>query len=54
MQDPAKLSPDVQARIGTGNPELQKARVIADYIAGMTDRYAIQEHQRLFRPEAQF
>ncbi|MEM7531329.1 MAG: deoxyguanosinetriphosphate triphosphohydrolase [Chloroflexota bacterium] len=24
------------------------ARVICDYIAGMTDRYAIQEHQRLF------
>ncbi len=47
MQDPAKLSPDVQARIGTGNPELQKARVIADYIAGMTDRFAIHESQRL-------
>jgi dGTPase len=24
------------------------ARVVADYIAGMTDRYAIREHQRLF------
>ena len=24
------------------------SRVICDYIAGMTDRYAIQEHQRLF------
>ena len=24
-------------------------RAIADYIAGMTDRYAIREHQRLFR-----
>jgi dGTPase len=23
-------------------------RAIADYIAGMTDRYAIREHQRLF------
>jgi len=47
MQDPATLSPDVQVRIGTGNPELQKARVIADYIAGMTDRFAIYESQRL-------
>ncbi len=27
-----------------------KARVIADYIAGMTDRYAIHEHARLFDP----
>jgi dGTP triphosphohydrolase len=23
---------------------------VADYIAGMTDRYAILEHQRLFEP----
>jgi len=28
--------------------ETGKARTIADYIAGMTDRYAIAEHQRLF------
>jgi dGTPase len=26
----------------------QSARLIADYIAGMTDRYALEEHQRLF------
>ena len=26
------------------------ARVVADYIAGMTDRYAILEHRRLFDP----
>ena len=25
-------------------------RTICDYIAGMTDRYAIEEHQRLFNP----
>jgi dGTPase len=24
------------------------ARVVADYIAGMTDRYALDEHRRLF------
>ena len=27
-----------------------RARVIADYIASMTDRYAILEHERLFEP----
>ena len=27
-----------------------RARVVADYIAGMTDRYAILEHRRLFEP----
>jgi dGTPase len=26
-------------------------RTICDYIAGMTDRYAIEEHQKLFNPE---
>lgn len=28
-----------------------KARLIADYIAGMTDRFAVQEHRRLFSTE---
>lgn len=26
----------------------KRARIVADYIAGMTDRYAIREHERLF------
>ena len=29
-----------------------RARAVADYIAGMTDRYAILEHSRLFDPRA--
>ena len=33
------------ARRGAG-----RARAVADYIAGMTDRYAILEHRRLFEP----
>jgi dGTPase len=28
--------------------EGDQARRVADYIAGMTDRYAIKEHRRLF------
>ncbi|HEY5105816.1 MAG TPA: deoxyguanosinetriphosphate triphosphohydrolase [Caulobacteraceae bacterium] len=28
-----------------------RARVVCDYIAGMTDRYAIEEHRRLFQIE---
>ena len=27
-----------------------QARVVADYIAGMTDRFALQEHRRLTDP----
>ena len=30
--------------------ETSRARVIADYIASMTDRYAMLEYQRLFEP----
>jgi dGTPase len=28
--------------------EARRARRVADYIAGMTDRYALDEHRRLF------
>lgn len=31
-----------------------RARVVADYVAGMTDRYAIGEHRRLFTPADPF
>lgn len=31
--------------------ETDKARAVADYIAGMTDRYAIREHRKLFTVE---
>lgn len=43
MADPRLLPPQYQDRAKT-----DKARAIADYIAGMTDRYAIKEHRRLF------
>ena len=45
MQEPKLLAPDYLD--ASGNPA-QQARKIADYIAGMTDRYAIREHRRLF------
>jgi dGTPase len=31
--------------------ELEHARSVSDYIAGMTDRYAIREHRRIFAVE---
>jgi dGTPase len=42
-QEPRLLPADHQARVAAHGP-----RGIADYIAGMTDRYAIKEHRRLF------
>jgi dGTPase len=32
------------------DPDRVRARTVADYIAGMTDRYAIVEYERLFDP----
>ena len=43
MNEPGLLPPEFQARAQADTP-----RAIADYIAGMTDRYAIVEHRRLF------
>ncbi len=45
MQEPRLLAPDYQAEPGK---TAQQARKVADYIAGMTDRYAMREHRRLF------
>lgn len=51
MKDPQLLPPQYQGKLpGRRETPAQCARVIADYIAGMTDRYAIQEHARLFNP----
>ncbi len=35
------------ARAGRAGSESALLRVVADYIAGMTDRYASREHERL-------
>lgn len=46
--EPRLLPPDHQARAAQSLP-----RAVADYIAGMTDRYAMKEHQRLFAIDEQ-
>jgi dGTPase len=47
--DNARLLPEpFQARIDPHGRE----RVICDYVAGMTDRYALDEYRRLFDPDA--
>ena len=50
MEQPRQLPWEIQERIERGPDSLE--RVICDYIAGMTDRYAIQDYKRLFDPEA--
>ncbi|MBV8103375.1 MAG: deoxyguanosinetriphosphate triphosphohydrolase [Hyphomicrobiales bacterium] len=44
LADPSTMPTDWAAKAGQG----ERARAVADYIAGMTDRFAIHEHARLF------
>jgi dGTPase len=51
--DPRLLPEEAQRKVAelrqqAGDPG--QARAVADYIAGMTDRYAIKEHQRVYNP----
>jgi dGTPase len=47
MAEPHQMPPHVHSRIEAGEPT---ARVVADYIAGMTDRFALDEYKKLFDP----
>jgi dGTPase len=46
VQEPLQLPPHYQERI----PRDGVHRVVCDYIAGMTDRFAVDEHRKLFDP----
>jgi len=48
IEDPGLLPEDFRANDESGQP-----RAVADYIAGMTDRFAIREYRRLFAIEEQ-
>ncbi len=46
VAEPLQLPPQFQARIERDGLH----RVVCDYIAGMTDRFALDEHRKLFDP----
>jgi len=46
MKEPDMLPRETWARL----EHAPRARVVADYIAGMTDRYALDEWQKLYDP----
>ena len=51
LDDPLLLPPDALARVEQreqGNGRRGRARAVADYVAGMTDRYALAQHAALF------
>jgi dGTPase len=47
VADPAAM-PGAWQAAAAGLADRRRARVIGDFVAGMTDRYAIAEHRRLF------
>ena len=47
LSEPQCLPPEWR-RLAAGPDEPKTARVAADYLAGMTDRFALDEHRRLF------
>jgi dGTPase len=57
MADPYAMPPEHAARAGQGwahAGEAGRARAVADYVAGMTDRYAFSAYRRLVDPRAEF
>jgi dGTPase len=48
MQEPRQLPPHVLRRVREDGETVP--RVVADYIAGMTDRFALEEYKKLFDP----
>ena len=52
LSEPETLPPPWRERAKAAGGDMSKrARVVCDYIAGMTDTYAIEEHRRLFNLE---
>lgn len=53
VTEPLQLPSDVQARVVPDGDDSCNSlhRIVCNYIAGMTDRYAIIEHKRLYDPE---
>lgn len=47
MAEPETMPPEWSGKAISGD-EMKRARAVCDYIAGMTDRYAIEEHRKLF------
>jgi dGTPase len=47
LRDPGLLPAEWRADIAAARDDVELARIVADYVAGMTDRFALQEFQRL-------
>ncbi len=50
LSTPSLLPEEWHADVARAGDQTALARVVADYVAGMTDRFALQEHARLVGP----
>ncbi|APX88485.1 deoxyguanosinetriphosphate triphosphohydrolase [Brevirhabdus pacifica] len=50
MASPQELPKQWRKDVAAASGQTELARIVADYIAGMTDRFAFQEHERLCGP----
>jgi dGTPase len=51
MAEPDILPPEWSERVHAADSQQGKAQAVCDYIAGMTDRFAIEEHRKLFHTD---
>ncbi len=57
LSDPGSMPAEHADRAADGDAEqgrAGRARAVADYVAGMTDRYALSAYQRLIDPNLSF
>ena len=47
LNDPKQMPARWHSEIEAAPDETALARIVSDYIAGMTDRFALQDHARL-------
>ncbi len=47
LDDPGLLPAQDREKLRAADGDTTRARIVADYVAGMTDRYALREHARL-------
>ena len=47
MSQPEHLPQEWRTDVEAAKGEVELARIVADYVSGMTDRFALQEHKRL-------
>ena len=51
IDDPSYMPSDWKQKSNMASNKIELARLVADYISGMTDRYALTQHSKVFDKE---